>query len=134
VQLTTKEWLELTRRYGYAIVEQDFGRFYLRKTIDEKCPFLLRRDARFLCTLQQQNKKPLACKMWPFKVLDEPKYGCAKEAAFNFLNRRFYVYTVSNCPGIQWGRPVKGFIKKTLPEIIGLRLGQVQKQHFSTSS
>ena len=127
-----KEWLELTRMYGYAIAEGNIGGFYLRKTIYEKCPFLLSGPAGFTCGLQ--NKKPLACKLWPFRVLSKPKYGCAEEAAFNYLQKKFYIYTIPNCPGIKWGRPVKWFVDKTLPELVGLRFGLQQQQRFSTSS
>jgi len=131
VQLTTREWLDLTRRYGYAIIDQEVGGFYLRKTIDDTCPFLLRSPVGLLCALQQT--KPLACKLWPFRVLTEPKYGQPSEACFNYRNRRFYVYVMPNCPGISWGRPAEWFVEKTLPEFIDIRIGLQEKQYLSTS-
>lgn len=130
VQLSTREWLNLTRRYGYAITEQGIEGFFLRKTIDDRCPFLFKSPIGWLCGLQQT--KPLSCKLWPFRVLTEPKYGKSDEACFNYRNR-FYVYIMPNCPGISWGRPIGRFINKTLPELIDIRIGLQKKQYFSTS-
>lgn len=131
VQLTVQEWLNLTRKYGYAIVDQDIGGFFLRKTVDGRCPFLWNHPAGWLCGLQQE--KPLACKLWPFKVLAEPKYGQPDEASYNYRNNRFYVYVIPNCPGTSWGRPSEGLIKKTLPEFIDIRLGFRERQRFTTA-
>lgn len=132
VQLTMREWLDLTKMYGYSIADQDIGGFFLRKTIDKECPFLSSIRAGSICGLQ--NTKPLACKIWPFRILAEPKYGEDSEALFKYRNERFYVYVIPNCPGITWGTPTENFFKKILPELIGIRLGFFERQHFTTSS
>ena len=131
VQLTTREWLDLTTMYGYGIVDQEMGGFFLRKTIDDQCPFLTRTYDGWSCRLQQT--KPLACKIWPFKVLTAPKYGYQHEAYFDYKNNRYYVYAMPYCQGISWGRPEELFVKKTLPEFIDIRIGLQEKQHFTTS-
>ena len=132
VQLTMREWIHLTRRYGDIISAQNLGGFFMRKTINDNCPFLSKASKGFLCGLQ--IRKPLACKLWPFRVLSEPKYGGFNEAVFDYRNERFYIYVIPNCLGITWGRPTEWFTKKALPEVIDIKLGLLGKQHFSTSS
>lgn len=131
VQLTAQEWINLTRKYGYAMVEQDIGGFFLRKTIDGTCPFLWRTYNGWQCGLQRE--KPLACKLWPFKTLAEPKYGQPDKAVYDYMNNRFYIYAIPNCSGLSWGRPSEEFVRKTLPEFIEIRLGFRERQRFSTA-
>ena len=131
VQLTAREWLDLTSRYGYSIVDQELGGFFLRRTIDERCPFLNLNQDGLLCGLQLS--KPLTCKIWPFRILTEPRYSESNEACFDYRNRRFYIYAIPHCPGIIWGHPTEGLVKKTLPEFIDVRFGLQGRQHFSTS-
>lgn len=113
------------------MVNHDIGRFTLRKTLDDACPFLLRGYSGWSCGLQAT--KPLACKIWPFRILSEPEYGYQDESCFEYRNKRFYVYAMPFCPGISWGRPEESFIKKTLPEFIDVRIGLQARQHFTTS-
>ncbi len=126
-----REWLYITKNYGYSMVDQGINGFFLRRTVDESCPFLLRRSDGWLCGLQYN--KPLTCKMWPFRILAEPIYGEGNEAYFDYRSKRYYIYVVPHCPGIKWGHPTEGLIKKTLPEFIDVRLGFQWRQHFSTS-
>jgi Fe-S-cluster containining protein len=133
VQLTVREWLDLTRRYGNLIIEQMLGGFYLRKTVDNQCPFLAKTRYGWLCNLQRRDAKPLACRMWPFKLLDNPKYGRANDAYFDYRNQHYFIYVVPNCPGVTLGLPSEGFIQKTLPEIVDIRMGLQRTQHFSTA-
>ena len=72
VKITTKEWLNITRVYGYGIIRQTVDGFYLRKTNDGLCPFLLRLSGRWFCGIQYM--KPLACKLWPFRILSDEVY------------------------------------------------------------
>ncbi|MFH0749112.1 MAG: YkgJ family cysteine cluster protein [Candidatus Bathyarchaeota archaeon] len=131
VQLTMSEWLNLTRMYGFTIADQDISGFFLRKTLDNKCPFLLNTFSKFRCGLQ--NTKLMACKIWPFRVLTEPKYGEADEALFTYRDKKFYIYVLPTCSGITWGRPTERLSKKVLPELIDIRFGFLQRQYFSTS-
>ena len=52
---------------------QDIDRFYIKRASDGSCAFLCNDANNYYCGLQ--NMKPEACKIWPFKVLTEPKYG-----------------------------------------------------------
>ena len=131
VQLTVREWLDLTRCYGYSIVYQGIEGFFLRRTIDEKCPFLSQNSSGLMCGLQ--HTKPLTCKIWPFRILTEPKYGYTDEAHFDYRNTRYYIYAIPYCPGIIWGHPTEGLVKRILPEFIDIRLGFREQQCFSTS-
>ena len=131
VQLTMREWLNITRNYGYSLVYQGIDGFFLRRTVDECCPFLLRGSNGWLCDLQ--NTKPLTCKMWPFRILTDPRYGDGDEASFTYRGRKFYIYVTSLCPGIIWGRPTEELIRRILPEFIDVRLGLQRERHFSTS-
>jgi hypothetical protein len=109
------------------------GGFYLRKTVDNQCPFLAKTRYGWLCDLQRRDAKPLACQLWPFKLLDNPKYGQASDAYFNYRNQRYFIYVVPNCPGVILGPPSNDFSRKTLPEIIDIRLGLQRIQRFSTT-
>lgn len=131
VQLTTQEWLDLTRLYGSALIEQSIDGFYMRKTIDGQCPFLRIFADRWICNLQPM--KPLACKIWPFKILDTSRYGYHNEAYFKYKNKDFYIYAYPQCHGISYGKPSEQFAYRTLPEFIEIRLGLRREQLYSTS-
>jgi hypothetical protein len=90
--------------------------------------------------------KPIACELWPFKILIEPKYGNPNEAYFTIRNqdfksknrykshiKGFYIYVNPRCRGVLWGKPSAIFINHVLVEFINIRLGLQRKQHYSTS-
>lgn len=131
VQVTANEWLNLTRLYGPQLVEQDITGFYLRKTLDNLCPFLQRFPERFACGLQPM--KPLACKIWPFRICDNSRYGYHDESYFKHKNGEFYVYAYPTCPGISYGKPTDEFMNRIIPEFIDIRLGLTRTQTYSTS-
>jgi len=130
VQLTTKEWLDLTRTYGHSIATQNIESFLIRKTVDGWCPFLYRTATGCVCSLQQN--KPLACMLWPFRISDYPRYGFGEEASFHHRGRLFYVYAIPYCNGINYGTPTEHFVRNVLPEFIDLRIGIRRTQVLST--
>jgi Fe-S-cluster containining protein len=132
VQLMIKEWLNITRTYGYGIVKPSLTGLYLRKTIDGLCPFLIRSARRRFCSIQ--SMKPIACKIWPFKILSEPKYGKPREAYLKYRNRAFYIYVNPQCHGFVLGKPNPLFINKILSEFIDIRLGLQREPFYSTSN
>ncbi len=67
--------------------------------------------------------KPEACKIWPFKVATEPKYGEEKQAAYDYRGHRFYVYGDTMCSGIRLGAPTWDFQHVTVKEFAELALG-----------
>ena len=131
VQLTTQEWLKLIRMYGFGIVTQDVTGFYLRKTIKDQCPFLYNSRIGFVCTLQRD--KPLACKLWPFRICKTPQYGSPNDAYFKYQDFQSYIYAYPQCRGVSLGKPSTLLIHKIIPEFINIRLGIQKKQFYSTS-
>jgi hypothetical protein len=78
--------------------------------------------------------KPEACKIWPFKILSEPKYGEDKQAAFNFLGNNLYIYADTMCSGLRYGTPTWEFRYTTLKEFTELALGLRRVQYKTTRS
>ena len=131
VQLTTNEWLKLSQLYGFGIVGQDIGGFYLRKTINDQCLFLHKLIDGWACGLQ--HSKPLACKLWPFRICDTPRFADGDEAYLNYKGQELYVYAYPQCHGITFGKPSTLFAHKILPEFLNIRFGLQKEQFYSTS-
>ncbi len=133
VVLRFQEWLNIVKNYGIEMTMPSLNKFYLKKSGDGHCVFQLKAGNISICTLQQANIKPKACKLWPFKVHVEPAYGRPYEAAFYYGGRKFFVYVDPSCKGIVWGQPSSHFINAIVPEFIEIALGVREKQHHSTS-
>jgi Fe-S-cluster containining protein len=132
VVLDFPEWLKIVKAYGVDFTEPSISRFYLKRKMDDTCVFLCNFYGRWLCALQ--HMKPVACKLWPFKVSDKPKYGRPNEAVFNYAEgRKLFVYVEPSCAGLQWGSPSQSFMNETLMEFVDIALGFRQKQFYSTS-
>jgi len=116
--------------YGYNIAIQNVDGLFINKTVDGWCPFLYRTMGGYSCSLQQT--KPLACRLWPFRVSDHPRYGFPEEARFHHRGSVFYVYAIPYCRGIMYGTPTEHFVKNVLPEFVDMRLGFRRTQIFST--
>ncbi|MEM1514543.1 MAG: YkgJ family cysteine cluster protein [Candidatus Bathyarchaeia archaeon] len=131
VVLTFNEWLNITKIYGVGVTKAELNKLYLGKRSDGSCIFLYPGlNGKWLCGLQ--HIKPLACKLWPFKVLSKPKYGHPSEALFEYLDQKFYVYVDPFCIGIHWGEPTTELIYKIIPEFIEIALGFRKNQFYST--
>jgi hypothetical protein len=78
--------------------------------------------------------KPEACKLWPFKVLSEPKYGEANQAAYDYGGVRLYIYGDTMCSGLRCGTPTWDFRYTTVKEFTELALGVRQIQYKTTRS
>jgi Fe-S-cluster containining protein len=131
VVLDFPEWINIVKAYGVDYTQPGISRFYLKHKTDGTCVFLGNFYGNWLCSLQQM--KPIACKLWPFKVLDKPKWGRPNEALYNCNGVRLYVYADPSCVGLRWGDPNPEFTNTVLPEFIDLALGQRRKQHYSTA-
>ena len=132
VVLSVEEWATIAKRFGVRYTRMDGGKFYLRKTLDGSCVFLYNLGGVALCGLQ--DMKPLACKLWPFKVLKWPKYGSASKAQYVYMGRLFYVYVDPHCPQVVLGRPTEHLAHQVIPEVIELSLGLRVEQEKSTAS
>lgn len=132
VVLRFDEWLNLVRRYGVGVTKAGLNKFYVGKKTDGTCMFLYNSFGRWFCGLQPT--KPTACKLWPFKVLNRPKYGRSREAAFSYKGKKLFVYIDPFCPEIRWGKSSQQMIHEVIPEFVEIALGLREKQVYSTSS
>lgn len=131
VVLTFTEWLNIVKNYGVSATVPGINKFFLKRKSDGSCIFLQHFSNTYFCGLQPT--KPRACKLWPFKVFSQPKFGKAKEATYTYNGRKFYMYLDPFCLGITWGTPTQGFMEKTLREFVEIALGLREKQYYTTS-
>ncbi len=135
IPLRADELARILHTFGEWAIEFKLTKAYIRKPYSgSRCIFQYRMQDRWLCILQEMGMKPVACKLWPFIPLVKPKYGRDREAFFEHLGERFYIYVDPRCPGVALGRPSLRLIQNVLPEVIELRLGIKAKQRFTTSS
>jgi len=131
VVLNFAEWVSIIKKYGTGATIPVPGKLLLGKRNNGTCCFLNQLGNTPACGLQ--HAKPLACKIWPFKVFNEPKFGDRREALYGYRGHNFYVYVDPACNGLHLGKPTNDFKYKILPEFIDVALGLRQKQHYSTS-
>ncbi|MHA1603160.1 MAG: YkgJ family cysteine cluster protein [Candidatus Freyarchaeota archaeon] len=123
VCLSWPEAVFLTREYGSNVITRRNGRIILKR-VGRRCIF---QDGK-LCSIQEH--KPLACKVWPFKIIEQPLRLEDRELAeYRLWGRRFYVYLNTFCRGINKGAP----IELTILEAIALHLNLTRKQTLTTS-
>jgi len=130
VVLSFPEWLRLSKTFGVETTVSSIDRFFIKRFGDGSCSFLCHDTNNYYCALQ--NMKPEACKIWPFKVTTEPKYGDANQAAYDYRGVRFYVNGDTMCSGIRLGEPTWDFQNVTVREFAEIALGVRDAQHKST--
>ncbi|UCE44388.1 MAG: hypothetical protein JSV57_02610, partial [Candidatus Bathyarchaeota archaeon] len=102
------------------------------KSANGACIFLYNFLDRSICGLQ--NMKPRACKLWPFKVYSQPRYGKQNHASYEYRDRELFVYVDPGCPGLRFGRnPSRNLTFKVMPEFVEIALELREKQFYSTS-
>ncbi|MGF3522332.1 MAG: hypothetical protein ACQXXJ_04455, partial [Candidatus Bathyarchaeia archaeon] len=106
------------------------NKFFIKRIGDGSCAFLCNLAGTYLCGLQ--NMKPVACKLWPFKILAEPKYGNPNQAAFNHRGKKLFIYADTMCQGLRYGAPCWEFTSLVLPEFADLALGNCRTQRNTT--
>ena len=124
------EWLNISKSFGVETTVTGLDRFYIKRTNDGSCRFLCNKSNNYYCGLQCM--KPEACKIWPFKVLAEPKYGEPNQAVFVYMGTKLYVYADAMCNGLRYGTPTWDFRYKTVKEFAELALGIRQLQYKTT--
>jgi len=124
------EWANMIKNFGIGAVKPTVSKLCLGKKVDGTCIFLYNSNGSWLCALQ--SSKPRACKIWPFKIFEQPKYGGDKEAVCRIGGRNLFVYVDPYCSGLLWGTPTRRFAYETLPEFVELALGAREKQLYST--
>jgi Fe-S-cluster containining protein len=130
VVLSFPEWLRLTKTFGVEATVAGIDRFYIKRVDGGSCAFLCNEANNYYCGLQ--NMKPEACKIWPFKVLSEPRYGEANSAAYDYRGIRFYVYGDTMCSGLRYGAPTWDFKHTTIKEFTEIALGVREVQYKTT--
>ncbi len=130
VVLNFSEWLTLVQTFGPQTTFTGADKFFIKRLGDGSCTFLCNFKGNQLCSLQQM--KPNACKIWPFKVLSEPKYGEPNQAVFTFGGKKLFIYADANCCGLRYGNPTWEFSSVTLKEFAKLAMGLQREQYSST--
>ena len=130
VVLSFPEWLNITKTFGTETTIATLDRFFIKRVDDGNCAFLCSDSENYYCGLQ--NMKPDACKIWPFKILSEPKYGEANQAAYDYRGVRFYIYVDTMCSGLRYGTPTWEFHNLKIKEFTELALGLRRDQCKTT--
>ena len=130
VVLSFPEWLRLTKTFGVETTASSIDRFYIKRFGDGSCTFLCNDANSYYCGLQ--SMKPNACKIWPFKVVTEPKYGEPNQAAYDYQGTRLYVYGDAMCSGLRYGAPTWDFEHVTVREFTEIAIGLREAQRKST--
>jgi len=130
VVLSFPEWLNLSKTFGVETTQADIDRFYIKRVSDGSCAFLCKNQNNYGCGLQ--SMKPNACKIWPFKVLQEPKYGESNQAAYDYGGLRLFIYGDSMCSGLRYGSPTWEFRNSKVKEFTELALGLREEQYKTT--
>lgn len=131
VVLKFPEWLNIVKNFGVKYTAPGLNTFFLRRRADGSCAFLHDAPNASFCGLQPA--KPLACKLWPFKVLDKPKFGNPNNAVYNYGNRRLFIYVDPACTGLRFGVPSQEFVYSVIPEFIEIACG-VRRRQFKTTA
>jgi len=131
VVLDFPEWINIVKTYGVDYTVPGLSRLHLKHKSDGTCVFLGNYYGSWLCQLQ--FLKPMACKLWPFKISDKPIYGRPREAEYSMNSMKLYAYVDPSCVGLRWGTPSTEFVSFVLPEFIDMALGQRRKQYYSTA-
>jgi Fe-S-cluster containining protein len=132
VVLEFPEWLYITKFFGIETTVLGLDKFYIKRSSDGSCGFLFNKTNTYFCGLQ--SMKPDACKIWPFKVLSEPKYGEPTQSVFDYMGNKFYIYADTMCSGLRYGTPTWDFRSITMGEFIEISLGFRKVQNKSTRS
>jgi Fe-S-cluster containining protein len=127
-----EEYAKVAQIYGTKVLEFGLGKVYLKNGSGNRCVFQ-RPTAfgRWICSLQ--SMKPLACKLFPFRIQSKPAYKRGDTSIYRFRGHNFHVYLDPECDGINIGRPSPRFRDEVLPEILQIGIGERVKQKYTTS-
>jgi len=126
------EWLRIVKNYGVENTASGIDKLFIKRRGDGSCAFLNNGSDRHFCDLQ--HMKPKACQLWPFKILDEPKFGHDDNAAYSIGGNTLFVYVDSNCNGLKYGVPTPEFAYLTVKEFVEIAAGLRTMQVRTTSS
>ncbi len=132
VVLGFPEWLGIVKSFGVEYTASSVNKFFLRRKSDGSCAFLYETPNASRCSLQYM--KPKACKLWPFKILDKPKFGSPNDAAYYYGHGKLFVYVDGACTGLRFGLPTREFTYSLIPEFIEIALGLRRRQLKTTAA
>ncbi|PCN49856.1 hypothetical protein B6U99_07560 [Candidatus Geothermarchaeota archaeon ex4572_27] len=129
VVLTAYEYALITKVFGTWAVELDeHGDPCLRK-VGGACIF---QSPSGLCKLQPLGLKPIACKVWPFKVREvKPSERVEWDELFIYNGRAYRAYVHSSCRGI--GRGSEERLVNAIKEVIEIKRDPSRPQLYTTS-
>ncbi|MCX8150959.1 MAG: YkgJ family cysteine cluster protein [Candidatus Bathyarchaeota archaeon] len=130
VVLNFPEWLKISQIFGAEKTVVGLNKLFIKRVDDGSCVFLCNLAGNYFCGLQ--NMKPVACKLWPFKILSEPKYGNPNQALFNYRGKKLFIYADTMCQGLRYGPPSWEFTSLVLQEFADLALGNCRVQRNTT--
>lgn len=131
VPLKMNEFVKVANLYGTDKLVYGVGKAYLKNHSNGRCVFQTPSMGRWICKLQ--GMKPVACKLFPFRIQKEPIYKRGDNSHINYGGKTYHLYLDPICQGIQIGRPTQHFVKKVVPEILRIGMGVAQKQRYTTS-
>ena len=124
--------------YEYALILDTFGPSYIGSSgLGKPCLRMVRGRCVFqnkagLCSLQPLGMKPLACKLWPFRIKGKTARDTDEdEAIFQHKGQAYYVYVDPSCNGINQGDPRE--LPKVIHEVIEISKEPRKSQFHSTS-
>jgi Fe-S-cluster containining protein len=126
-----EEFVKVANSFGSDKLEYGVGKVYIKVRPDRRCFFHAASSGRWICTLQ--GIKPIACKLFPFRIQKEPIYKRGDNSQIKIFGKTYHIYLDPVCRGIEYGRPSQRFLGKVVPEIVTIGLGVAQKQRYSTS-
>ena len=132
VVINFHEWLKIVKDYGVEQTVSGLDRLFIKRGSDGSCAFLCNLASNCLCELQYM--KPKACKLWPFKIINQPKFGYARDAAYEHGENELFVYVDPMCNGVRYGKPTWEFSSFTLREFVEIAMGLRANQAKTTAN
>jgi len=127
--LSAYEYATLIKLFGPGVVEIDSHGDPCLKRVEGTCIF---QSPEGLCELQPLGLKPLACKVWPFKVVkvEDPGYASLDEL-FVYRGEAYKAYVHSSCLGI--GHGTRENLVEAIKEVIEVKKDPRRPQCYTTA-
>lgn len=132
VVINFHEWLRIVKSYGIEQTMCGLDKLFIKRRGDGSCAFLGSYSNTHVCGIQYM--KPRACRIWPFKILSEPRFGHANEAEYRLGENSVFVYADSMCNGLRYGTPAWEFANCTLKEFVEIAMGFRNDQRNTTAN
>jgi len=131
VPLKPDEYARVAKMYGFNVVDYGLGKIYLKHGQGNRCIFQRPSQGRWICSLQ--GIKPMACRLFPFRLHSKPVYSRGDRSEYHFGGRKYHIYLDPDCSGVNPGKPSARFVNSIIPEILRSGMGARFKQKYTTS-